>query len=494
MMSLHSLRIALPIAIAAGALLVPMSANATLVGMESNRELVNTTQTAQDQADALQKMKDQGVQVVRANYRWYEVAASCAGQTPEQLQVHTNPCYNWSRLDSLVQAANARGIKVLLSLTQNPSWLQPNVPAGINAYSEAMYFMGTSSADFNRTVAHYAAFYRAAASRYRPGTGYGVVNYWTIHNEPNSKRYWGAKPDANRYALLYARAAVAVKQGWSGAKVAPGPTGPTGGGGGMKPIPFMKGFQRSVVKFLPGSMAKKRTYINAWALNPYPGATTQPSVYQKNVLHKDSITMGTIDRAFKVLDSAPITKNAKLWATEFGWETAPERITVTTFERQAQFIAEAFDWLDSKRLGRQGRVELGISYGLSDPPDLPDWQSGTFTNDGRPKKSFAMFQRMISVPQGGLTGRVKANTKLRVWGRSNVNPRGTVLSYRIVGKRCDARASISGFCKIKGQRSVAGTPGAKYGFVTIMRGQRIDFATYDTVAKTYGPMRRITAR
>jgi hypothetical protein len=491
MMLSRTLRIVLPIAVVATALLAPTSAHATLVGMESNRELVNTTQSAQDQDDALQKMQDQGVQVVRANWRWYEVAGACGGQSPNQLSKHTNSCYDWSRLDTLVKGAGKHRMKVLLSLTQNPAWLQPNVPANIRNFSDPVYYMGSSSRDFNRTVTHYAAFYKAAASRYRPGTGKGVVHFWTIHNEPNSDFYWGAKPNPARYAMLYARAAVAVKQGWGGAKVAPGPTGPSGGNGGMKPIPFIKVFQRSVVKYLPGSMAKKRRYINAWALNPYPGTTTQPSVYNPRVLHKDSITMGAIDRAFKALDAAPITKNTKLWATEFGWQTAPERDLATSFDKQAQFIAESFDWLSSKR----NRVELGINYGLSDPEDVEnDWQSGTFTNDGRPKKSFAMFQRMISVPQGGLSGRVRANTKLRVWGRANVNPRGTVISYRILGGKCDKRAAVSGYCKVKGQRAVPGTSGAKYGYVTVRRGQRLEFATYDKVAKVYGPVRRITVR
>jgi hypothetical protein len=208
----------------------------------------------------------------------------------------------------------------------------------------------------------------------------------------------------------------------------------------------------------------------------------------------DWITMGSIDKLFRLLDSKPISRNTKVWATEFGWQTPPERADGTTAANQARFVAEAFDYLDSKRIGTQGRVEIGISYGLSDPEDLADWQSGTLTNAGVKKPSFYMFQRMISVPQAALNGRVAPNTRVRIWGRSNVNPSGTQLAWRLVGGKCDSRAPMNGFCTLKGQRGVMGTPGAKYAFLTVRRGQRIDFAVYDTVSKTYGRTQRITVR
>jgi hypothetical protein len=467
-------------------LVVPAGANAAiLIGMESNRELVNTTQTPELQGEALQKMKDQGVQVVRANFRWYDVAEGCAGQTATQLENHLNSCYSWGRLDSLVQQANDRQMQVLLSLTQNPSWLHPNAPANVDGLT--YYFMGTTPAQFARTVEHYVAFHKAAGTRYRQGSGFGFVKFWTIHNEPNSKYYWGPTPNPARYAQLYGKTAVALRAANPGARIAPGPTGPTGGTGGVKPLDFLVAFQRSVPAYLPGSMANKRKYINAWAHNPYPGSTTPPSVFQRT-LHPRNVTMGSIDRIFKQLDASPITRGTKVWATEFGWETnGPGKVSEIN---QARFIAEAFDWLDSKR-----RVELGISYGLTDPPAIPtfDWTSGTFTNAGVKKRSYAMFQRMVSVPQAAMNNTVRAGTRLRVWGRANVNPARTQLAYRIIGRKCDARAAVSGFCMMKGQAPASGVA-PRVAFLTAVRGQTLDFAVYDPIAETYGPTRRVIVR
>ncbi|MCB0879441.1 MAG: cellulase family glycosylhydrolase [Thermoleophilia bacterium] len=482
------LSIAVLLGSVAAMLVAPAGASAIMVGMESTHELVNTTQSNEQREHALDLMKEQGVQVVRANWRWYEVAAGCGGQSTTALSDPDNACYDWSRLDNLVESATDRKMQVLLSIQQNPEWA--------NHSATNRYYMGGTQTQFNFVKAHFAAFYGAAAKRYNGYNGHGLVRYWTVHNEPNSKVYWGSTPNPARYAQLYGATARAIKAVNTRALIAPGPTGPTGGRGGMQPVLFIKAFQRNVTKYLPGSMANKRRFINAWAHNPYPNFQKQPSFYDPRRQNRNSITMGTIDKLFQTLDASPITRRTKVWATEFGWETRPERVTYTTSARQAQFIAEAFDWLDSKRLGRIGRVQIGVQYGLSDPETLTgDWQSGTLLNNGVTKKpSFFMFQRMISVPQAGLSGLVRANTKLRVWGRSNVNPSGTQLAYRILGQKCRSNAAVGAYCQLRGQRAVIGTPGAKYGYLMVRRGQRIDFRVYDTVSKSYGPPRRVTVR
>jgi hypothetical protein len=466
------------------ALLAPTTANATLVGMESAWQLVNTNQTNEQREAALDLMQQQGVQVVRVNWRWFEVAANCDGRTAAELADPTQSCYDWSRLDNLVSEANERRIQVLLSAQQNPSWLQ---------HTENRMFMGTTAAQFNRTVEYFASFYKALATRYKPGSQYGTIRYFTVHNEPNSVLFWGGPPSAVRYAQLYAKTAVAIKQANPSALVAPGPTGPTGGGpDGIKPVQFVKTFQQNVVKYLPGgSIAAKKRYINAWAHNPYPSYTREPSFVDKRE-NSQNIRMSRLPQLVAQLDRAPITKGAKVWATEFGWQTPPERSLKVTQARQAQFVAEAYDLLSSMR---GARVQIGIHYGLQDPDNLnDDWQSGTILNTGRRKLSFTMFQNMVSVPQGGTTGRVKANTRVRVWGRSNVHPGGTQLAYRIIGQRCQANVPAGRFCMVPAQRSVAGTPGAKFGYVVVRKGQRVDFAVYDKVAKRYGMTRRVVGQ
>lgn len=482
----RSLLISLVATIAALAA-IPASAHAVMIGMESNRELVNTTQTPELQEVALNLMKAQGVQVVRANARWYEVAGGCAGESIASLGNHLNSCYDWARIDSLVKLTNERKMSVLLSFQQNPSWMFASIPN--NPDSDPQYYMGTTNGQFASTVAYLTAFHKAAATRYKQGSAYGFVKFWTVHNEPNSAYYWGARPNPLRYAQLYGSVAPAIRSANPGSSIAPGPTGPTGGRSGIKPVVFIKAFQQHVVKFLPGSMSNKRRYINAVAHNPYPDSWNGPS-YFKRTQHKDAISMGTIDKLVKLLDSKPITKGTKVWATEFGWQTRPEPTQWVSNGTQARYIAEAFDWLDSKKK----RVQIGISYGLTDPDGLVDWQSGTIFNNGTKKPSFAMFQRMVSVIAADKRGRVSArkHPRIRVWGRSNVNPRGTQLRWRVVNGKCSARGRKNAYCPVAGQKGVPGTTGAKVATLRVKKGQRIDVVVYDTVSRSYGPTRLVT--
>lgn len=398
---------------AVAALAMPASASATiLVGMESNRELANSDRTPELQSAALDKMQAQGVQVVRVNLGWNEVAPNCGGQTPAALKNHINPCYDWSRVDSLVTLTKVRKQQLLVSFTRAPQWVLNN--------ADPMY-MGLSSAQFNVMVAHYSAFMAAAGARYNSSSPIGNIPYWTILNEPNSKTFWRPTPNAQRYALIYARAAVALKSAHPRAVVAPGPTGPAST---IKPVPFIRTFLKFAPKYLPGSMAIKRKYINAWAHNPYPGIQSQPSV-SVGLSNPNVIGMARINTLFMELDKSPLTRGAKVWATEFGWQTDRDRLS-TTPARQAQFIAEAFDWLDSKK-----RVTIGISYGLTDPIEKPDFQSGTYYNNGIAKPSMRMFQRMVSVPQAGTANKVRRGTIVNVWGRSNIARTKGKLAYRI---------------------------------------------------------------
>jgi hypothetical protein len=492
-MKLHVRRFLLSsslLAVAAAALVLPAASSASIiVGAESSRELVNSTQTPDLQDQALAKMQAQGVQLVRANFRWFEIAGACAGQSPAMLRNPDNACYDWSHVDGLVSQANARGMKVLLSVQQSPTWAN---------HSTNPYAIPTSSLAYSNWVTQFAAFHTAAATRYRAGSAHGTVNYWTVYNEPNSGFYfggrtyrqpslgWSGKPDAKRYALLYARTAVAIKTAYRGAKVAPGPTGPTGGSakvGGIKPLKFWRDFQRYVPAYLPGSMAKKRTYIDAIATNPYPGIKSQPSV-SGGINPADVVTMSTISRIFTQLDRAAITKGKPVWATEFGWQTSG-RGSVSQ-AKQAQFIAEAYDWLEGKH-----RVQIGISYGLSDPAAdtaiSDDWQSGTFTFGGSKKQSYFMYQRMVAVAQAGTRNRVRRGSTVAVFGRSNVSPRTGVLAMKVSGSRV---------WKIvpRQRRAADGTIRARVR----VTARLVQFSTYDKgnaitgVAAGYGPTRVFT--
>jgi hypothetical protein len=492
-LSLRSFVLVLSTAVATAVpLMAPASASAILVGAESNGELVNSNVTPAAQAQALTKMQKQGVQVVRVNWGWNEVAVgNCATQSLAQLEDPSNACYDWTRLDSLISQANARRIQVLISITRVPAWVSGNGDP---------LWMGASMAQFNRIKGHYAAFHKAAATRYKVGSPFGTIRYWTIHNEPNSPRLWKPVPNGQRYAALFAAASKAVHAGNPKAVVAAGPTNPTGnaipareapprGVPGIRPAVFIMQFQKWIPKYLPGKQL--RANLNAWAHNPYPSTTSQPTVVAPGS-PSTAIGMATIGRLFSTLDRSRSTRGLKVFATEFGWETSGR--FRTTPARQSQFLAESFDWLDSRR-----RVLIGIQYGLTDPTDPVDWQSGTFYANGRAKPAYAMYQRMISVPKAGLSGRVRRNTTVSIWGRGNVNPATGALAYRILGRKCSARVvRVTDYCLVPRQvkrsdRSIRATLRLR------VRGT-YQFATYSKgnpalgIKDGYGPARTVRVR
>lgn len=404
-------------ALAVAMMAAPSSASAgIMIGVESNAQLVNSTVTNEAQRATLIRMRNQGSQVIRANFGWDEIAVNCAGQTPGQLANHMNGCYNWRLVDNFAKVTNELGLKGLISITRNPQWVLG---------SDNIHYMGATNAQFNTLVTHYVALHRAAGTRYKRGSAYGTIPYWTIHNESNSPTFWAPRPNPARYGLLYARTAVALKTAHPTAKIAAGPSNPTGNspdGSGIRPVVFVPQAVAAINRNLPGSLANKKRYINAWAHNPYPDMTKQPSTPPR-VFSPMTIGMTTVDRLFPLLDRNPLTRGTKVWATEFGYNT--KGFSSTTEPRQAQFIAEAFDWLESKR-----RIEIGIYYGLNDEA-TGFWTSGTYRSNGTPKPSLKMMQRMISIPKAGLANRVRRGTTVRVWGRSNIAPRTGVLAYKV---------------------------------------------------------------
>jgi hypothetical protein len=99
---------------------------------------------------------------------------------------------------------------------------------------------------------------------------------------------------------------------------------------------------------------------------------------------------------------------------------------------------------------------------------------------------------MISVPKAGLSGRVRRNTVVRVWGRANVAPTTTMLAYRIIGRKCSVRAvKVTDFCIVPGQRW--GADRARFASMKLTMRGTYQFATYGGrgAAAIYGPARTV---
>lgn len=381
--------------LAAGVLLAAAGSAAAApfqVGIQSNNTIL-TVATGAERAANMADLERAGAQIVRISLHWDWVAVSpaCALMSSAQLESHTNPCYSWAMYDDVMSTARSNGLEVMASVYGVPAWVLGNPDPS---------YMGASAAEFNRLVPKWAAFQKAAAARYAPGSAHGVVNKWTVHNEPNSSTFWKPRPNPKRYATLFRAAAPMVKEGNRSALVAAGPTGPYSPA--FKPARFIPIALKEMTRNGSGK------YLSAWAHNPYPGQRSKASPRAK-ASRWPNIGLSNINDLFRIMDSYKASRKKTVWATELAWESSPQDRAGVSMAKQAEYMGEAFDILESTN-----RVRVAIWYAYRDPVDINDWQSGFVSALGAAKPSLAMYARPVSRSKPS----IRRGQTVSLWGAS----------------------------------------------------------------------------
>ncbi len=398
----------LAVMVAALVLGAPQPARAAAMQMGLQDEASLLSHDPNMQTNGLVDAKAAGAQLVRVTMLWDQVAAACAGQTMQALSDSTNSCYDWTVYDSLVSKARAMQMPILTSVYRFPSWVGP------------------STSTFNSpdlALAAYESFCHAAASRYSTHSTIGTINYWTIWNEPNSGTFLQQGPQTPalfaRFVLVGSRA---IKQVDPALLVATGPTGPKST---TKPIQWWKAVGPQLDKLGAGR------YIDAISHNPYQIIVAPDK--RAYIRSSGSVGMGNLADLLATTDRFSALKAKPVWYTEFAYESSARGVSLLL---QAKWLA------DAARVSSQSpRVRMLVWYVLKDPVDVNDWHSGLRFTDGRPKPSYASFQRPISA--------FKAGRSVQVWGRSQVSAVTAHIVYRKLGtkawKPLAARHDSSGF-------------------------------------------------
>ncbi|MGH3111061.1 MAG: family 1 glycosylhydrolase, partial [Gaiellaceae bacterium] len=305
-------------------------------------------------SDRVAKLDRLGLDVVRVTLNWHR-AEPRAGR------------YGWGRSDRLLRALRARGLEPVVTIWGTPGWAnggkRPNV-----APRRAL--------DFQR-------FAQSAARRY------GFVKHWIMWNEPN-KATWLKPASARTYVTRI------LNPGYKGVKavsrrdkVAGGVTGPRGGRSGTSPAVFIRGMDRAGAK------------LDAYAHHPYPvfpGDTPFVGGCECPIL-----TMAKLERLLRIVGHA--FPRARIWLTEYAYQTnPPDRFGVSP-ELQARYVGEA-----ARRVYTARKVDMLIHYLYRDEPDPTRWQSGLETIDGRPKP--ALYATMFPLAQIARRG-----NRTTVWGQ-----------------------------------------------------------------------------
>jgi hypothetical protein len=351
-----------------------------LFGLTDDAWLTDGPGTVQARVAQLQAL---GVQIVRYTLVWSDVARS----KPANATDPTDPAYDWSGPDGVLNALRAAGMPVLLQVYGTPRWA--NGGRGPN-------YAPTSSSTF-------AAFAKAAARRYR------WVKQWLIWNEPNQVRWLRPTTPFVYVSRLLNPAYAAIHSTIGGAKVGGGSTAPRGSTGGVSPVAWIDGMRRAHAR------------LDAYAHNPYPLDPKHESPTSGGCARCTTITMATIGKLVALV--AHDWPRARIWLSEYGYQTnPPDRILGVPYALQARYLGEGayVAW-------KTPRVDLLIHFLYRDEPNVARFQSGLVTFGNARKPSFAAFE----VP---LVEVARAGTRTTLWGQLRAPAAGaTATIQRKVG-------------------------------------------------------------
>jgi hypothetical protein len=362
-----------------------------------------------------------GGQIVRVNVDWAAVAPTKrpAGFDPSN---PSSPGYDWTSLDSAVTDLASRGMKVVLTISDAPTWAEgPNPPAG------------TQAGTWRPSPKQFAAFATAAATRFdghypnpaSPRTALPRVSDWQDWDEPNLNYYLSPQwvksrggqwqpASAGIYAAMENAFYAAVKKVSGSNYVILGGTAPFGdppGGQRMQPVVFYRTLfcLRGRVALTPTSCPHP---VHFDALDHHPYSIKGPLWHAINAddvsipdMYKITRVLRAAERAHHVLPAGP----KSVWATEIEWDTDPPDPHGVPIQRQARWLEQALYVLWS-----QG-VSTVMWLQIVDQPPIPNYastyQGGLYFLNGGAKPALTAYRFPFVVTNLG-------HGSARAWGRA----------------------------------------------------------------------------
>jgi hypothetical protein len=317
-----------------------------------------------------------GANVIRIDVSWSDIE----WRKDQRSGVYVN------RLDWFINAAFARGMKIVGTLWTTPCWASSARPSIKNGCNQNAYWAATGAtyAPVASARSHYAATAAWLADRYR-----GRLAGIEVWNEPNWKQlYWKTPDTAGDYTALLKATFPAVK--------AVDPS-----------LPILAGA-------LAGSDSAflKRMYAD----HPF----ADPGYVQLTALHKVQLAAG---------DRTPI------WATEFGAPTGQNKQWHVTPQEQARVISDGFARFDATDY-----IAAAIVYNLRDKGrnvSAIDDNFGVLYNDFKPKPGYAAMKAGIA---GHYSVIPRKKPRKRVVLRLQLSRSGSRVTA--VGRGAPARAKV----------------------------------------------------
>jgi hypothetical protein len=379
----------------------------------------------------LDEIRAFGVTQVRQLVYWQQFAPGSNRRTKPQFDARDPEAYGtFAPLDALLASAAARGIEVILTPTGPvPRWATKSKKGNLD----------------RPNAKQFGDFVTALARRYGE-----QVDTWSVWNEPNQPQFLMPQYRKKRpyspglYRSLYRAAHRAIRSVDANRRdtILIGETSPRGNENVVHPLAFLRGVTCLSSKYKKTRKCE-RLPADGYAHHAYTtriGPRFEPS-------DEDDVTIGVLNRLVKALDRAGraggLPRGLKIYLTEFGIQSEPDRISGVSYARQPAYyaIAEHMAYVNS-------RVALFSQYLMRDDAPREEgyrfrgFESGLRRNNGKRKPAYSAFPNPLAVerygpsdvlwglirPQAGVT-RVtiemrRPGRKWRVLRRLNTTSRG----------------------------------------------------------------------
>ena len=365
---------------------------------------------------AFTQLEGLGVHALRVVMYWRDVAPQANSATKPDFDTTDPAAYNWGNYDAVVDAANARGWKVVLTVTGPvPKWATQSKTDQVTRPKPE----------------EFAPFMAAVGKHFA-----GRVSVWSIWNEPNHPQFLAPQFDAKHnpaspmiYRALYKAALKGLRSaGLTNPPVLFGETAPRGGGKVVSPLVFLRGALclNKSYKLQHGCGALEMAGYAHHAYTTAAGPFFVPP-------SPNDVTIGVLSRLSKALDKAAaahvIPAGLPIYLTEFGIQSFPDPISGVSLQRQAEYRAI------SERIAYDNpRVHSFSQYLLTDDKPIAGakgaakyggFESGLKTSKGIVKPSFDAFRLTLAV-------KLVTKTTVSVWGlvRPATGATSATLEYR----------------------------------------------------------------
>lgn len=380
---------------------------------EAPREL--RSGNAASRAATLDEIRRLGAGWLRVVLYWRHVAPAPEADEVPHFDERDPRGYDWSLYDRIISAADARGLKVMLTVSGPvPMWATK---------ARRDHVTRPSATRFGR-------FTEAVGRRYG-----AIADGYAIWNEPNHPKF--LRPQWTGYrtptsARLYRRLFQRGERGLAAAGIGSvpvlfGETAPRGTRHVVHPLVFLRRSMCLDRRYRLGRSCR-RLRADGYAHHPY---TTRAGPFFRPP-NRDDVTIGSMSRLNRALHRAgragAVRAGLPLWLTEFGIQSWPDKQFGVSETSQAEFLAL------SERLARRNRRVVSVSqYLMRDSAAAsasaagarhPGFETGLRTSSGDRKRAYRGFPLPLVA--------LRERRQTRLWGFVRLAPGATrvTIEYR----------------------------------------------------------------